>query len=107
VKILREALSKARIETDLAAAVAAEGGFAMTRIAETLSASRSNLYDRIAGRGKLRGPYFKANDEALLPLIRRFVDARSTDGYRQITALVDCKLGKRWRQPITSMSIGS
>ena len=32
----------------------------MTRIAETLGVSRSNLYERIAGQGKSRGPYFKA-----------------------------------------------
>ena len=42
--------------------------------------------------GPPRGRYFKANDEALLPLIRRFVDERPTYGYRRITALVNREL---------------
>jgi putative transposase len=71
----------------------------MTRIAETLGVSRSNLYERITGRGKPRGSYFKADDEALLPLIRRFVDARPTYGYRRITALVNRELAKQGLPP--------
>ena len=71
----------------------------MTRIAETLGVSRSNLYERITGRGKPRGSYFKADDEALLPLIRRFVDAQPTYGYRRFTALVNRELAKQGPPP--------
>jgi len=45
----------------------------MSRIAEALGVSRSNLIERANGATKSRGPYFKSADEALLPLIRRFV----------------------------------
>ncbi len=61
----------------------------MKRIAETLGVSRSNLHERGRGTIKPRGPYLKADDETLLPLIRRFVDARSSYGYRRIAALVN------------------
>lgn len=64
----------------------------MKRIAEALQVSRSNLVDRDRGRRKARGPYLKAEDEQLLPLIRRFVDERPTYGYRRITALVNREL---------------
>jgi len=47
---------------------------AVKRIAEVLGVSRSNLADRRSGRVRPRGPYRKADDEDLLPLIRRFVD---------------------------------
>ena len=64
----------------------------MKRIAEVLDVSRSNLLDRRSGRTRPRGSYRKANDEGLLPLIRRFVDERPTYGYRRITALVNREL---------------
>ncbi len=47
----------------------------------------------------MRGPYVKANDEALLPLIRRFVDERPTYGYRRITALVNRELAGQHLPP--------
>ena len=50
----------------------------MKRVAETLGVSRSNLAERNQGNTAPRGPYFKTDDEALLPLIRRFVDERPT-----------------------------
>ena len=56
----------------------------MKRVAEALDVSRSNLAERNRGRTVPRGPYFKADDETLLPLIRRFVDERPTYGYRRI-----------------------
>lgn len=49
----------------------------MKRVAEALQVSRSNLIERSSGRTKARGSYLKAEDEQLLPLIRRFVDDRS------------------------------
>ena len=61
----------------------------MKRVAEALGVSRSNLAERARGKGKPRGPYRKATDKALLPLIRRLVDERPTYGYRRITALVN------------------
>jgi putative transposase len=64
----------------------------MKRIAEALQVSRSNLADRGKGQTKARGPYAKAEDEQLLPLIRHFVDERPTYGYRRITALVNREL---------------
>lgn len=66
----------------------------MKRIAESLSVSRSNLHERVRGTGKPRGPYLKADDETLLPLIRRFADERPSYGYRRITALVNRELAR-------------
>ncbi len=59
----------------------------MSAIAKTLGVSRSNLYDRTKGAGRGRGPYRKAEDAELLPLVQRLVDERPTYGYRRITAL--------------------
>ena len=64
----------------------------MKAVAEVLGVSRSNLIDRIEQRTKARGPYRKAEDAALLPLIRSVVDERLTYGYRRVTALVNRKL---------------
>ena len=61
----------------------------MTRVAETLGVSRSNLHERLSGSDRPRGPYVKSGDEALLAEIRGFVDKRPTYGYRRITALVN------------------
>lgn len=66
----------------------------MKRVAEVLAVSRSNLYERIGGTGKPRGPYLKAADETLLPLVRRFVDERPSYGYRRIAALVNRELAR-------------
>ena len=43
----------------------------------------------MTGRGKPRSPYRKAEDDDLLPAIRRIVDERPTYGYRRITALLN------------------
>lgn len=64
----------------------------MSRVAEVLGVSRSNLAERVKGAAPPRGPYRKAGDDELLPLIRRFVDERPTYGYRRITALVNREL---------------
>jgi putative transposase len=61
-------------------------------VADTLGVSRSNLIDRLGHRTAARGPYRKAEDAALLPLIRVVVDERLTYGYRRVTALVNRKL---------------
>jgi hypothetical protein len=52
-------------------------------VAETLGVSRSNLVERLAGGAKPRRRYQKAQDAAVLPLVRRLVDARPTYGYRR------------------------
>jgi putative transposase len=65
------------------------------RIAEVLGVSRSNLLSRRSGRTRPRGAYRKADDEGLLPLIRRFIDERPTYGYRRITALVNRELTRK------------
>lgn len=61
----------------------------MTRVAETLGVSRSNLHARLLHPDRPRGSYVKAGDDALLTEIRGFVDTRPTYGYRRITALVN------------------
>ena len=61
----------------------------MKAVAETLGVSRSNLVERLAGSAKPRRRYHKAQDAAVLPLVRRLVDARPTYGYRRITALLN------------------
>ena len=85
----------------------------MSRIAQTLQVSRSHLHERLRGtaherlrgtaherlRGtaKARGPYAKAGDAELLPLIRSFVEERPSYGYRRIAALVNRKLARENR----------
>ena len=54
----------------------------MRRIAETLGVSRSHLHVRLQVDAKPRRRYRKAQDAALLPVIRRLVDTRPTYGYR-------------------------
>ena len=59
----------------------------MSRVAEAIGVSRSQLHARASRAAKPRGAYCKAEDAELLPAIRRLVDARPTYGYRRITAL--------------------
>jgi hypothetical protein len=58
-------------------------------VAETLGVSRSNLVERLAGSAKPRRRHQRAQDAAVLPLVRRLVDARPTYGYQRITALLN------------------
>ena len=55
----------------------------MRRIAATLGVSRSQLHARLQVDAKPRRRYHKAQDAALLPVIRRLVDTRPTYGYRR------------------------
>lgn len=73
---------------DLAVAVA-RGRFPMSRVGEALGVSRSQLHARTVTASRPRGPYRKAEDDELLPAIRRLVDERPTYGYRQIAALLN------------------
>lgn len=52
----------------------------MKAVAEMLGVSRSNLIERLARGAKPRRRYQKAQDAAVLPLVRRLVDARPTYG---------------------------
>ena len=71
----------------------------MKAVAETLGVSRSNLVERLAGGAKPRRRYQKAQDAAVLPLVRRLVDARPTYGYRRITALLNRDLAAEGLAP--------
>lgn len=71
----------------------------MKAVAETLGVSRSNLIERLARGAKPRRRYQKAQDAAVLPLVRRLVDARSTYGYRRITALLNRNLAAEGLAP--------
>jgi putative transposase len=61
----------------------------MKTIADVLGVARSHLHERVHRPAAPRGPYCKAADEELLPVIRRVVDDRPTYGYRRVTALVN------------------
>ncbi len=61
----------------------------MKAVADTLGVSRSNLIERLKGKSKPRGPYYKVEDAELLPAIRRPVNQRPTYGYRRIAALLN------------------
>ena len=61
----------------------------MKAVAETIRVSRSQLRTRAAGRSKLRGRYRKAEDDELLPALRRLVDERPTYGYWHIKAFLN------------------
>lgn len=65
----------------------------MKRVAETLEVSRSRLAERVGTRPRTRPPrYCKAEDEALLPLIRNVLDERPTYGYRRVCAMLNRRL---------------
>lgn len=67
----------------------------MKQIADTLSVSRSNLYEAVKRKKTNRGSYKKADDAWLLPPIRKLVDERPTYGYRRIHALLNKQLNER------------
>ena len=62
----------------------------MKTITDTLGVSRSNVYAK--RESAPRGYYRKAEDDALLPLIREIADGRPTYGYPRITALLNRRL---------------
>jgi transposase InsO family protein len=69
-------------------------------VAETIGVSRSQLHARVTRASKRRGRYRKAQDDDLLPAIRRLVDARPTYGYRRITALLNRERRAAGLEPI-------
>jgi putative transposase len=68
-------------------------------VAETLGVSRSNLVERLARSAKPRRRHHKAKDAAVLPRVRRLVDARPAYGYRRITALLNRDLAAEGLAP--------
>ncbi|QJT10398.1 IS3 family transposase [Oceanidesulfovibrio marinus] len=94
VEILKEAIEIAREKkTDLAHAIALRGRYPMTRVADAMGVSRSRLVERVGAQPKVRPPrYSKAEDEALLPLIRDIIDDRLTYGYRRVCAVLNRRL---------------
>jgi transposase InsO family protein len=59
-------------------------------VADTLSIARSNLVNQLRRPERPgRGPYHRAEDEAMLAEIRAITDARPTYGYRRVTALLN------------------
>ena len=81
-------------KTDFAQCLAARARYPVRRIAKALGVSRSHLPARLQGDARPRRRYQKAQDAALLPVIRRLVDTRPTYGYRRITALLRRELAK-------------
>lgn len=62
----------------------------MKAVADTIGVARSNLADHLRRPERLRrGPYRRAEDEAVLAEIRVITDARPTYGYRRVTALLN------------------
>jgi len=68
-------------------------------VANVLGVSRSNLVERLKGHDKPRRRQHRAQDAALLPLVKRLVGERPTYGYRRITALVNRELAARKKPP--------
>jgi hypothetical protein len=59
-------------------------------VATTLGVARSNLVEQLQRpKRPQRGPYRRAEDEAVLAEIRAITDARPTYGYRRVTALLN------------------
>ncbi|MCA3357643.1 MAG: IS3 family transposase [Roseomonas sp.] len=90
-EILREALEAARPQkTRVALAIAASGRFPVKAVAATLGVARSNLVEQLRRpKRPQRGPYRRAEDEAVLAEIRAITDAHPTYGYRRVTALLN------------------
>ena len=90
VEILQEVMEIARENTARAHCVALGGRFPMKRVAEALTVSRSRLAERVKEPTQGRPPrYSKAEDDALLPMIRDIIDHRLTYGYRRVCAVLN------------------
>ncbi|MDP4026004.1 hypothetical protein Q8W71_25565 [Methylobacterium sp. NEAU 140] len=73
----------------MAAAVAARGLFPVKDVVDVFGVARSNRVERIRGAPRSRGPYRRADDEAVLIAIRALTDVRPTNGYRRVTAILN------------------
>lgn len=63
------------------------GRFKVKAVADTLGVSRSNLIERLKVRAEPRRRYQKAQDAAVLPRVRRLVDARPTRAAEKLTGV--------------------
>ena len=62
----------------------------MKAVADTIGVARSNLVEQLRHPDRpRRGPYRRAEDEAVLDEIRAITDVRPTYGYRRVTALLN------------------
>ena len=61
----------------------------MKVVADVLGVARANLVEQICTGSRSRGPYRRADDEAVLIAIRAITDVRPTYGYRRVTAILD------------------
>jgi hypothetical protein len=75
-------------------------------ISQTLGVARSNVIERRDGLRTRRGPQERPGDVELAGMIRRFVDARPTYGYRRIAALSASGDPTVWPRSTPSASIG-
>src|SRR5262249_59987038 len=71
-----------------AAAVAAEGRFAMTTVAEVIGVSRSNLMERMRERPKKRIGRRPLPDGKLVAEIKAVIAELPTYGYRRVHAIL-------------------
>lgn len=72
----------------------------MKTVADTLGVARSNLVAQVRKERPPRSSYRKAEDAAVLPLVRRLVDERPSYGYRRITALLNREKRRNGQKPI-------
>ncbi len=89
----------------MALAVAATGRFPVKAVADTIGVARSNLADHLRRPERSpRGPYRRAEDEAVLAEIRAITGARPTYGYRRVTALLNRARRRSGEPPLNHMA---
>jgi len=74
----------------------------MKRVCETLGVARSNIVKRCRKGSKRtkRGPYRKADDSWLVPMILELIEEHPTYGYRRIHALLNRSLREERKLPV-------
>ena len=93
-------IAKAGAKTDLAASILAAGRFPVKAVTETIGVSRPQLRARVTGKFKPRESCRKAEDDELLPVLRRLVDARPSYGYWRIAALLNRERRQAGLEPV-------
>ena len=61
----------------------------MSRVAQALGVSRSNLIEQVNKPANRRQSYHRTSDDEALAWIKPVVDKRPTYGYRRVTAVVN------------------
>ena len=77
----------------------------MKPVSEALGIARSNLIERLAAPPQPRSSYAKADDEWLLPEVRKLVDKRASYGYRRITSLLNKILAREGKARVNHKRI--